>query len=124
MNRYIWVFVAIFWARPALTAETWSGFLVDANCFANEERNVGPRDTLIAVDRDLYWEVRQCRPGAKTKAFGIVNQDGEFLRLDPASNSEAAAVAANVDRKSTVRVVVSGEKAANSIRPTSVSARP
>ena len=67
------------------------GFLVDANCFRSEERNVNPDDINVAGAHDIDFEIRACYPRAnKTRTFIVVLQSGEILALDAVGNTEAA----------------------------------
>src|ERR1700733_6465989 len=81
-------------------AESWSGSLVDSKCYAAEERNVNPTDTLTCVDRDGNREIRYCAPSAKTKLFAIVPSVGPAVRLDPTGNAKAAELVRLTGKKS------------------------
>jgi len=50
-------------------AGTWSGSLVDSKCYASEERNVNPTDTLTHVDRDGNEKIRFCSPALENKVL-------------------------------------------------------
>jgi hypothetical protein len=103
-------------------ARTWSGDLVDAKCYAAEERNVNPTDTETAVDRDRGFEIRYCAPQAKTKTFALVEPDGGSLDLDPAGNAKASQLVQATGKEHFVPVVVSGDMAGKAIRVDSISA--
>ena len=105
-------------------AETWSGSLVDSRCFAAEERNVNPTDTLIYVDRDGNREIRYCAPKAKTKFFAIVPPVGPALRLDPTGNAKAAELVRLTGKKSHWAVAVTGEINKDTIQVGSISVAP
>jgi hypothetical protein len=102
-------------------AATWSGTLVDAKCFDAEERNVNPTDTLTAVDRDTNSELRYCSPGAKTKAFAVVQTDGTKFDLDAAGNAKATELVRASAKKSVIAVVVTGERTKNTIQVGSIA---
>lgn len=95
---------------------TWSGALVDAKCYAAQERNVNPTSTLMAVNVDRDAEIRYCRPGPKTKFFTIVDHDGISFTLDSAGNTKAAALVPATPKHSRIMVTVTGEQAGKSIR--------
>ncbi len=105
-------------------AGTWSGALVDAKCYASEERNVGPTDTETAVDRDKGWEIRFCSPRAKTKVFEFVRQDdGMSFKLDSAGNTKAADLVRNTGKKRHFGVDITGEISSDTIKVDSMSLR-
>jgi hypothetical protein len=111
-------------ASAPVFAGTWSGSLVDSKCWAAEERNVNPTDTLIFVDRDRNEEIRYCSPGAKTRSFSIVTPDGFSYTLDTAGNAKAADVVRSSGRKSRIAISVTGELNKNTITVDSISATP
>lgn len=103
-------------------AATWSGALVDATCWGFRERNVNPRDTLTFVDRDRNLEVSICTPGAKTKSFAIVPEDGVSLKLDAAGDTKAAELVRNSPKKKQlIEVSVTGEINKGTIAVASIS---
>lgn len=107
-------------ATPAF-AQSWTGFLVDSNCYESVERNVNPWDTNPYVDRDRDWEVRYCSPNGKTKSFTLVDHDGINFRLDASGNARAAELLRGTRKKSLLEVTVTGEKNKNAIRVDSIS---
>ncbi len=114
----LWVLVLL----PASSfADSWLGVLVDAKCFAFEERNVGPTDTMTFVDRNLARELRYCSPSTKTKTFSIVERDGTTLRLNAEGNDKALDLLARSEKKDPLIVVVTGERDKNIIKVTSIS---
>jgi hypothetical protein len=109
---------------PAAFAGTWSGILVDANCYQAAESNVNPTDTSLA-DRDMDGEVASCHPTRKTKTFAIVEQDWTALKLDRSSGAKAADIVRNSVRssgkKAPIYVTVTGERHKNTIAAASLS---
>ena|ERR1700680_4656331 len=101
--------------------ENWSGALVDPKCFEALERNANPTDTLIHVDRDTNQEIRYCSPDAKTKLFGIVEQDGTISWFDSAGNAKAAKLVRTTHKKDRFDVVVMGEMSGKTIKVDSIS---
>jgi hypothetical protein len=91
-------------------ADTWTGYLVDAKCYASEERNVSPFDPDIDTDRDRGSEVQFCRPSLKTKTFAIVDYDGQSVDLDASGNAKAADLVKQAPSKSPIAVTVTGQK--------------
>ena len=72
-------------------AGNWSGILVDSRCWDIQENNRG--GTLVYDGRDGNLEIRLCSPGAKTKSFAVVQQDGLSFKLDAPGNAKAAELA-------------------------------
>jgi hypothetical protein len=105
-------------------ARTWSGSLVDSKCYAAEERNVNPTDTLTNVDRDGNREIRYCAPGSKTKSFAVVQFDGQAFDLDSAGNAKAAELVRKAGKRHPLSVAITGETAGKEIRVDSISASP
>ena len=102
-------------------AESWSGTLVDSKCYAAEQRNVNPTDTLTHVDRDGNLEIRYCAARAKTKYFAVVPSEGPALKLDSAGNTKAADLVRMTGKKSRLVVAVTGEINKNTIQVDSIS---
>jgi hypothetical protein len=116
------IFGAFFCLASGLVfAESWTGALVDPKCYDALERNVNPTDTLTHVDRDTNQEIRYCSPNAKTKLFGIVEQDGTILRFDSAGNAKAAELVRTIHKKDRLYVAVTGEMSGKTIKVDSIS---
>lgn len=94
---------------------------MDSKCYANEERNVNPNDTLTSVDRDQNQEIRYCAPSAKTKSFAVVQHDGLSFNLDSDGNAKAAEFVRKVGKKSSFAVVIIGEVSGHKIKVDSIS---
>jgi len=123
--RLIIQFTVLFGLSAALClATSWSGTLVDARCYAAEERNVNPTDTLTSVDRDGYREIRYCAPKAKTKSFAVVQPDGQTFVLDSAGNVKASELVRQAGRKHFYEVAISGEFVGKAIQVESISVAP
>lgn len=114
--------VLLWMTSGATFAQSWSGYLVDSRCYAAEERNVSPRDTETAVDRDRGYEVRYCSPGAKTRVFAIVPPSGERLKLDAAGNAKAGEIVRGIGKKSMLWVTATGELSGRTLEVNSISA--
>ena len=102
-------------------AGIWTGALVDSKCYASEERNVNPTDTMIYVDRDRNLEIRYCSPRAKTKSFAVVQADGTTVTLDSAGNAKAADLVRAVGKQSRFTVAVTGALSKDTINVDSIA---
>ena len=113
---------ALFCLSSALGfAEVWSGALVDSKCYAAEERNANPTDTLTNVDRDGNLEIRYCSPRSKTKSFAVVQADGTILSLDSAGNAKAAELVRTAGKRSLFFVALTGVRSSGGIRVDSIA---
>jgi hypothetical protein len=102
-------------------AESWTGDLVDSRCYASEENNVNPFDPPSNVNHDRGYEIRVCRPNARTKSFAIVDPDGRTFQLDPSGNNRVAEFVRQTDKKSRLLVTVTGDKCKNTVSVDSIS---
>jgi hypothetical protein len=107
-------------ASAVSLADTWFGTLVDTGCYEAAERNVNPRDTLTAVDRDINSELQRCAPTAKTKAFTVVQPEGTSVRLDSAGNAKAADLASKQGKNARLYVTVTGALVKNTVQVDSI----
>lgn len=114
MVRAIALAALLCFAVP-VAAGTWSGVLVDAACYASEERNINPDDTNPHADRDMDREIRYCSPDPKTKAFAVVEDDWGSFDLDPGGNSQAAALVRKAGKRALYRVTVTGRRHKNRV---------
>lgn len=113
---------ALFYLASALGfGATWSGWLVDAKCYANLERNKSPTDTLNYVDRNKNAELVYCTPKAKTKSFALVDRNGLSYDLDAAGNAKAAELFRTAGAKANGEVRITGEATANAVKVDSIS---
>jgi len=99
-------------------AGSWSGMLVDSGCYEMEERNVTLKAEEVNHDRD--FEIRQCAPKAMSKSFAVVQQSGEMFKLDSAGNAKAAELVRKTEKKSALRVTVSGEMSKATVKVDSI----
>jgi hypothetical protein len=102
-------------------AANWSGSLVDSRCYANEERNINPTETLQYVDRDTNYELRYCAPSAQTKSFTFVDHQGTSFQLDSAGITKAADLVRKTGKKAPFAVNVTGELNKNAIGVETIS---
>ena len=110
----------LIWTVSAVFARDWSGLLVDANCYASEERNVNKNTSN--VEHDVNLEVHACLPNRETKAFALILPDSDSLKLDSVGNARAAQLVANTGKKALLWVTVTGEIRKNTILTSSISA--
>lgn len=122
MKLRIIILAALAWqlATPAF-AQSWSGFLVNSECYESRLRNTDPWDTSTYVDRDKDADVRHCAPNAKTKSFEFVDHDGVNFRLDAAGNAKAGDVTQKAGKKEYLGVRVTGDLSKNTIQVDSIS---
>jgi hypothetical protein len=116
----------LFCLAPALcTAGTWTGNLVDSKCYQTMEQNHSPSDTETNVDRDRDIEIRYCHPKVKTKAFAIVDFNGQSFLLDSAGNAKAAELVRSAP-KGTKKfyVTLMGEMSHNTVKVDSIARTP
>ena len=114
------IFVLSSFLMSPIFAGSWSGVLVDAACYASEERNVDPKNTTFDVDRDRDFEVRYCLPTPKTKWFAVVQQSGQSLTLDANGNTKAAEIVPGKGRKSRIHVTVTGQMTMHQVKVNSI----
>jgi len=116
-------FAGLICLVPALSfAGSWSGALVDSNCYASRERNVNAKDTLTNVDRDTRAEIHYCSANARTKSFTLVQREGPSFRLDPAGNAKAAQLVQQSGKKNLLIVDVTGELNKDTVQVDSLTA--
>jgi hypothetical protein len=96
----------VFCLCAAGFAETWSGYLVDSNCWRNRQENVSLDTSLVS--RDMRMDLFYCLPTAKTKRFAVVLYDWSALRLDAAGNERAADLVRRAGKKPLLDVTVTG----------------
>ena len=104
-------------------AATWWGALVNSDCYASMERNINPTDSLGNVDKDRGEEISYCVPKAKTKSFGIVQQDGSALTLDAPGDVKASEFVRKTGKQSRYLVTVTGERLKKTIQVESIVSR-
>ncbi len=104
---------------PALSfAESWSGALVDSNCYTAAVQNSshghpGSGDTKRAV--------RSCSPTDNTTSFSFVQQVGTTFTLDAAGNAKARELFLKAGKNSPFRVHVTGDITADTLRVDKIS---
>lgn len=109
-------------AASSCFSQTWSGMLVNAKCYAAEERNVNPTDTETGVDRDRGYSIQYCAPKPGTKSFAVVAPEGRALRFDSAGDAKASELVRSEGKQLMYQVAVTGERSGNRIQVASISA--
>jgi hypothetical protein len=112
--------IVVLGAAP-IFAGSFTGDLVDSKCYTSEENNVNPFDPPSNVNHDRGYEIRVCRPNARTKYFAIVDHDGRSFQLDPSGNDKVLELVRQIDKKSRLLVTVTGEIQKRTLRVDSIS---
>jgi ribosomal protein S17 len=118
--RSIFFAVLLLGSSPAL-AENWTGYLVDANCYASEERNVNPFAPSFDANHDRAYEIRVCRPKIRTRKFAVVNANGQSFQLDSSGNVKAADFVRRTGEKRLLNVTVTGDRHEKTVTVESIS---
>ena len=100
--------IALF-ATPLLcTAETWTNApLVDANCAAK-------------VKNTPDAHTRNCALQCSKSGFGILTEDGTFLKFDSQGNQQALSELKSSQANDHLRVTVSGDREGDTIKVASL----
>jgi hypothetical protein len=102
-------------------AGTWSGYLVDSRCYADQQANVS-EDATVASE-DMKMDLGYCSPNTKTKKFAVVLNDWNSLKLDSAGNARAAGLVRQAHKGYGWEITVGGLRHKNTIKVASLSAR-
>jgi hypothetical protein len=103
-------------------AGSWTGYLVDSNCYATVEsnRNINP----TSVDRDMNAEIRRCSANEHTRTFVVVLSDWLSVKFDAAGNAKAAELVRQSPKGSEMRVEVTGNREKDKMKVSWISAAP
>ncbi|MBM3775034.1 MAG: hypothetical protein FJW37_07685 [Acidobacteria bacterium] len=97
--------LALALALSSLAAEeSWTGLLTDAMC-ARQDQSVHPVSCMIG-----------CAKGG----FGLVLENGRFLKFDPAGNEKALAALKATSKEKQVEATVKGSLAGETIAVTAL----
>jgi hypothetical protein len=77
---------------------------------------------MTDVDRDRGSEVLYCRPTRKTRAFAVVQEDGQSFKLDGAGNVKAAGLVRTTGRQRSIYVTVTGRMTGGTASVQSIAA--
>jgi len=100
------VLVAVM-AMP-LAAESVDGYLVDQMCSAKVVQ--GGTDAAKAHTKDCAL-----MPNCKSSGFGVVTEEGKFLKFDEDGNDMAVKILGVTSRKENIHVAVNGKIEGDSI---------
>jgi ribosomal protein S17 len=114
-------FAVLLFASTPLLAENWTGYLVDAKCYASEERNVNPFAPSFDANHDRAYEISVCRPKVRTKEFTVIDVNGQSFKLDPSGNAKAAEFVREIGQKRLLYVKVTGDRHDKTITVESIS---
>src|SRR5262245_27090335 len=78
----------------ALSAETWTGTVVDVMC----------------KGKDLASHTRECALQCAKGGFGLVLGDGTFVKFNEAGNARTLAQLKKLDREKDLKAKVTGER--------------
>lgn len=102
--RKITLLLALVLAFPAFAAaESWTNVsIVDTQC-----------STKVKANPDAH--TRSCALACAKSGFGIVTNDGQYLKFDSTGNKDALTMLQRSSKKDHLRVSVTGEKQGNVI---------
>jgi hypothetical protein len=106
MTRITSLAAVLSMAAGLAFAGTWTGKLVDADCWGKLSRNNS--------------QPAECTPTATTRKFAIQTTDGKVFKLDSAGNTKAAeAIKGNT--KPNLRATVNGESHGRTVKVETIS---
>jgi|SRR5581483_1832077 len=118
MLRLLWVPALLCVTAVLALGGSWSGVLVDSNCFNSMDHNRGDMPSFVNWDRNAAIEY--CSPTRKTHSFGVVQSDGLSVNLNSDGNEKARTLLDN-DKNSLYVVKLDGEKDRHMVRVNSIS---
>ena len=121
MKRYFFRLASLISLTSMLSfAGSWSGVLVDADCYNSSPTNTkhGTHPATMSPSR----HIKACPPTADTKSFAVVQQDGSTVNLDPDGNQKAHDLVAKEGKMSRYKVNVSGDMNQNMVKVDTISA--
>jgi hypothetical protein len=110
MNRITLLGFSVLFALPLMcAAETWTTVpIVDVACSAK-----------VKADPDAH--TRDCALMCSKSGFGIITPDGTFLKFDAKGNGQAMAALKGAQKKDHLRATVTGNRAGDTIKVTSLT---
>jgi len=108
------------WLTAALVLAT---VVVAASAFAEEWKNVPLIDKMCLnkVKADPDSHPASCLRMCAESGYGILTSDGKWIPLDAAGNDMALKALKATDKKDHIRVNVTGELSANTIKVTALT---
>jgi hypothetical protein len=98
--------------------KSWSGYLVDSACYESLLKNTKGSTT---VDRNMIRDTKRCTPSAKTKSFGLVEQDWKMFKFDPEGNAKASEFVNSAAKQDMYRVSVAADMDRDVLKVDSIS---
>ncbi|MFB3905275.1 MAG: hypothetical protein ACE15E_17630 [Acidobacteriota bacterium] len=104
MNRIMLLAVFLSITATPLLADSWENVpLIDTMC-------------LSKVKDDPDSHTRSCLMSCAKSGFGVLTQDGTYLKLDEAGNQKAEAALKASDKSDHIRVTVTGERQGDTLK--------
>ncbi len=100
-------------------AESWSGFLVDSECYISEHKDTKAGTHPASIDNGKI--VQLCSPKKDTKTLAFVTRDGIRHDLDPDGAQKARDLISKHPEMSRYSVNVSGDMNQNTITVANIS---
>jgi hypothetical protein len=100
-------------------AGSWSGFLVDAECYSATQANTKGGTHPASIDNNRT--LRVCAPKATTKSFAVMQEDGTSFELDSAGNQKARDFVAKQGNVPRYKVNVTGDMTQNTLQLSTIS---
>jgi len=100
-----------------------AALLVSSAAFASDWKNVVLMDQACSAKAKTNPDAhnRACAIQCAKSGYGILTQDGQYLKFDEKGNQEAAKLLASSDKKDHLRVNVQGEEKNGTIAVSSLS---
>ena len=106
-------------ACAACLAGTWTGALVDSDCYGTLQRNTSHDAGHTGVNTKKA--IRTCAVKDTTKSFSIVDAHGSVFNLDSTGQESAIAQVLKASSKAPHMVQVTGDANGNTIKVTGIS---
>ena len=100
-------------------AESWSGLLVDSDCYQGALRNTSHGAHPGSIDTRKILDM--CAPSAASKSFEVVRTDGMSLKLDSNGSEKARELIMKAGKMSRYRVNVTGAATQDTLNLDSIS---
>jgi hypothetical protein len=100
-------------------AGSWSGFLVDADCYASHQMNTRAGTHPATVDTNRI--VKTCPPKAESTSFVVMEKGGRVFNLDAAGNQKAHELVQKAGSAPTYKIKVLGDVEENTLKVSAIS---
>ena len=118
MTTFLRLAFLVSLAPVASFAGSWSGVLVDSDCYARAQSNT-KQGTHPGSMGDQ--SVRRCAPTVKSTSFAVVQQDGTSLKLDSNGNQKAQELIHKEGNLSQYKVSVTGDTTRDTVTVATIS---